>query len=105
MLGQQSLLLPLDYLRFSLLLSQLLRMLLHFHLPLRTEYRQLLLPESLNLASMLQLAHPSLLSIHLLKTLICCELLQQLLLEVFFKTLLLGGSLSFESHLELLGLL
>jgi hypothetical protein len=27
------------------------------------------------------------------------------LLEVLLKTLLLGGSLSFESHLELLGLL
>ena len=105
MFSQQSLLLLLDYLRLSLLLSELLRMLLHLFFTLSPKDRQLSLPKSLDFTSVLQLAHSPLLSIHLLKTLIRSKLLQKFLFEILLKSLLLGSPLRFESHLELLSLL
>lgn len=54
---------------------------------------------------MIQLAHTTLLLVHLFKALVLSKLLKKLLLEVLFKTLLFSGALSLKSHLELFGIL
>lgn len=66
---------------------------------------ELLLPQTLDFASVLQLAHSSLLLGHLLEALVLGKLSQQLLFEILLEAFLFGGALSFQSHLEVLGLL
>lgn len=66
---------------------------------------QLLLPQALDLSSVLLLAHAALLLGHLLKTLVLSEFRKQLLFEVLFETLFFGGTFGLQAHLEVLSLL
>ena len=66
---------------------------------------ELLLPEALDLASVLQFAHAALLLGHLLEALVLGKLRQQFVLEVLLEAFLLGSALGFQAHLEVLGLL
>ena len=87
-LGKQSLLLFFDdgalaglFLLFKLLLGSL-------GLSLGLVDCQLLLPEALDLALMLLFAHAASLSVHLLQSIVLCELLHQLALEILFHAFL-----------------
>ena len=62
-----------------------------------------LLPQTLDLALMFQLTHAAPLSIHLLQSIILCELLHQLALELLFHAFLFLSTLSLESELVLAG--
>ena len=103
MLGQQSLLLLLDDVALAGLLLRLKLLLCELGLPLLLVNRQLLLPESLDLALVFQFTHATPLRVHLLQSVILRELLHQLALELFLHAFLLFGSLSLESELVLTG--
>ena len=82
------------------------RLALHFLLlALLPVGAQLLLPQALHLALVLQLTHPALLLVHLLQALVLSKLLKQLLLKVLLKSRFFSSSLSLKPHLELLSLL
>jgi len=66
---------------------------------------ELVLPESLDLTSVLLLAHTSLLLCHLLKTFVLSKLLHQLIFKVILETLFFGSTLGLKAHLEIFGLL
>lgn len=66
---------------------------------------KLLLPETLDLASVLELAHSSLLLGHLLKALVLGKLSEQFLFEILFEAFLFCSALSLQTHLEILGFL
>lgn len=102
-LGQQSLLLLLDDVALAGLLLRLKLLLCELGLPLLLVNRQLLLPESLDLALVFQFTHATPLRVHLLQSVILRELLHQLALELFLHAFLLFGSLSLESELVLTG--
>ena len=100
-LGKQSLLLFFDdgalaglFLLLKLLLGSL-------GLSLGLVDCQLLLPEALDLALMLLFAHAASLSVHLLQSIVLCELLHQLALEILFHAFLFLGSFGLESELVL----
>ena len=108
MLGQKTQLLLLDDRTLTvlfLLLEVLLGLLSHTLLLVDCE---LLLPQAFDLALVFQLAHASPLSVHLLQSIVLCELLQEFALEFFFhaslllSTLLLKSKLVFASGLKLL---
>lgn len=101
-LCEQPLLLHLDHVGLVLFLSVLDLAFLQFDSALLSVHRELLLPQTFDLALVLLLAHPALLLVHLLQTLVLSELMQQLLFEVFFQTAFLSGSLGLQSHLEVL---
>lgn len=63
------------------------------------------MPEALDFASVLQLAHTTLLRIHLLETLVLCKLLHQLLFEFVFHAALFCSTLGLQAHLEIFCLL
>lgn len=102
-LGQETLLLLLDdgaLTNFFLLLELLLGLL---ESALLLVDSQLFLPQALDFALVLQLAHASSLSVHLLQSLVLCELFHQLALELFLHTFLLLCALGLESELVLTG--
>ena len=104
-LSQQSLLLLLDDVALTGLFLSLKLLLGELRLTLLLVNRQLLLPESLDLALVFQFTHATPLRIHLLQSVILCELLHQLALELFLHAFLLFGSLSLKSELVLAGCL
>ena len=103
MLGQKSLLLGFDNLLLALLLYSLLFLLGELGLALSLVDDELFLPQALDFSLMFLLAHATLLSIHLLQSVVLCELLHQLALEFFFHALLFFGTLSLKSELVLAG--
>ena len=105
MLRQQSLLLALDYVGLSPLLSLGDTVLFVLHSSFLPKDRQLCLPQALDFTSVLKLTHSPLLLVHLFQALVFSEFLQQLLFKVFFKALFLGCPLSLKPHLEFFGLL
>jgi len=105
MLSQQSLFLALDYLQFTGFFCLLLSSFNKLYFTVGTIDCQFLLPETLNLTFMFKLTHAALLCIHLFETFVLCKLHQQLLLEIFFQTLLFSYTLSLKSHLEIFCLL
>ena len=74
-----------------------------FSLALSLVDDELLLPQTLDFALVFQLAHAASLSIHLLKSVILCEFLHQLALELFLHAFLLFSPLGLESELVLAG--
>lgn len=89
----------------SLLFCDLSLAFANFDLSLLLVYKQLLLPETLDLSLVFKLPHAALLGIHLLQPFVLCELLHQLGLKVLLHSFLLGSALSFESQLEIFRLL
>jgi len=104
-LGQETFLLLLNNICESLFFGELGGTLVNLQLALGLVDDQLILPEALDFALVLYLAHASLLRIHLLETLILGELLHQPLFEFVLHAALLSSALSLEAHLEVLGLL
>jgi hypothetical protein len=104
-LGKQLLFLHFDDGLDSLLLCNFSFAFPNFDLSLLLVDKQLLLPETLNLALVFKFPHAALLCIHLLQPFVLCELLHQLGLKVFLHTLLLSSTLSLQSHLEIFRLL
>jgi len=102
-LGQESLLLQLYNGHLSELLVLLGNSFLFLDLTLSTVDYESVLPETLDLAFVFQLAHASFLGVHLLETFILGKLLHQFVLEFVFKSLLFGSTLSLKTGLELLG--
>ena len=104
-LRKQSLLLLLDDVGLLLFVCLLGCAFLDLYRTLFLVNCELLLPQALDLASVLQLAHPSLLLSHLFEALVLGKLSHQLLLEVLLETFLFSCSLSFQTHLEVFGFL
>lgn len=104
-LCQKSLLLHFDYVGLVEVLGHLYLALSQLDCALLSVNDELVLPQTLDFTSVLELAHSSLLLGHLLETLVFGKLGQQLLLEVLFEAFLFGGTLSLQSHLEILGFL
>jgi hypothetical protein len=75
---------------------------LQFQVSLLLENCELFLPKSLDFALMLLFPHSASLGIHLLKPFILGELLHQFSFEFILHSLLLGGPLSLQLHLEIL---
>ena len=98
-LGQQSLLFHCDNVGLTSLLLTLVLQLGRLGFSLGLVDGQLLLPETLDLSLVFQLAHASPLSIHLLELLVLSELLHQLALEFFLHAFLFFGALLLESEL------
>ena len=103
MLGQETRLLLLDDGALAGFLLSLKLLLGELGLALLFVNRQLLLPESLDLALVFQFAHAAPLGVHLLQPVILCELLHQLALELFLHAFLLFSPLGLESELVLAG--
>ena len=100
-LGQESCLLLLDDGSLAALFLLLKLLLGKLSLSLLLVDSELLLPESLDFALVFQLTHAASLSVHLLKSVILCELLHQLALEFLLHAFLFLGALSLESELVL----
>ena len=95
-LSDKALLLQLDNGCLLALVLLLLADLFELELPLRAVDRELLLPEALDLALVLLLPHAALLRVHLLKTLVVCKLLHELLFEFVLHPALLGLALDLQ---------
>ena len=94
MLSQESLLLQLHNGHLSEFLVLLGNSLLLLDFTLGVVDHESVLPEALDFAFVFQLAHASLLGVHLLETLVLGKLLHQFLLELVFESELLSGTLS-----------
>ena len=88
-----------DYVALSDLLLSFEFLFLSFSLALSLVDDELLLPQTLDFALVFQLTHAASLCIHLLKSVILCEFLHQLALELFLHAFLFLGSFSLESKL------
>jgi hypothetical protein len=95
----------LDNTTYSLFFDDLGVALVQLQLALGLVNYKFFLPETLDLVLVFQLAHATLLCIHLLKTLVFCKLLHQPLLEFILHAALLGSTFSLKTHLEVLSLL
>jgi hypothetical protein len=104
-LRKQSLLLLFHNGRLVSLFGNLSVALGQFDCALLSEDGQLLLPQALDLAAVLLLAHTALLLSHLLEPFVFGELGEQLLFEVLLKALFFGGTFGLQTHLEVFGLL
>mmetsp|Transcript_26545 Transcript_26545/g.35506 ORF Transcript_26545/g.35506 Transcript_26545/m.35506 type:complete len:209 (+) Transcript_26545:220-846(+) len=102
-LGQKSLLLHFDDFALTLLFLRLELLVGELGLALSLVDHQLLLPQALDLPLVFQLAHSTLLSIHLLQTFVLCELFHKLALEFFLHAFLFLSTLRLESELVLAG--
>ena len=98
-LSQESGLLFLDNIALSCLFLSLEFLFLSFSLALSLVDDELLLPQTFDFALVFQLTHAASLSIHLLKSVILCEFLHQLALELFLHAFLFFGTFSLESKL------
>lgn len=98
-LADKPLLLHLDDNCLASLVLLLGTSLIHFHLSLSPVDGKLLLPETLDLAFVLLLAHSALLSVHLLETLVLGKLLRELVLKLILHASLLSKSLFLQSLL------
>ena len=98
-LGQESSFLFLDNIALSCLFLSLEFLLLSFSLALSLVDNELLLPQTLDFALVFQLTHAASLSIHLLKSVIFCEFLHQLALELFLHAFLFLSTFSLKSEL------
>jgi hypothetical protein len=103
MLGQESLLLQLYNRHLSELLVLLGNSILLLDFTLSSVDGESVLPETLDLTFVILLAHASFLGVHLLETFILGKLLHKFVLEFVLKSLLLSGTLSLKTSLELLG--
>ena len=103
MLRQESLSLLGDDFALTLLLHSLKFLLGFLGFALLLIDNKFLFPQALDLALVFQLTHAASLSIHLLQTVILCEFLHQLALELFFHSFLFLGALHLESELVLSG--
>lgn len=102
-LGQKSLLLHRDDVSLAALLLRLKLLLCELGLTLLLVNSQLLLPESLDLPLVFQLTHATSLGVHLLESVILCELLHKLALEFFLHAQLFSSPLGLKSELVLTG--
>ena len=100
-LGQESLLLDIDDVALTTLFLLLILLLSKFSLTLLLVDGKLLLPQALDFSLVFELAHAASLGIHLLKSVILCELFHQLALEFFLHAFLFLGALSLKSELVL----
>ena len=88
-----------DNVALSALLLSFEFLFLSFSLALSLVDDELLLPQTLDFALVFQLAHATSLCIHLLKSVILCEFLHELALELFLHAFLFLSTFSLESEL------
>ena len=98
-LSQESGLLFLDNIALSYFLLSFEFLLCSFSLALSLVNDELFLPQTLDFALVFQLAHAASLRIHLLESVVLCELFHQLALELFLHAFLFLGTFSLESKL------
>ena len=101
MLSQESGLLVCDNIALSSLLLSFEFLLCSFSLALSLVDDELFLPQTLDFALVFQLTHAASLRIHLLESIVLCEFLHQLALELFLHAFLFLGTFSLESKLVL----